>query len=219
MNLLGRFIYIESIDGKKLDTEIERKFLTFTWFLLNVGWIQLVDCVVLAVEEEINDISVTDLSTYQSMTGLFDKIKNRISTSDVADFLLPKPGKEYLVLAEGDSNIPKDDPRVFLDEQLNDILVETRDLLACDDFKSIFDSSLDLSFQLVHKTLEPLYFNDSAVNLTGLVESAEVRVAKVVPVISQVAHQVFNGVPNQFISVISGNEDLKKFSAVIYSSF
>jgi len=69
LNLLGRFVYLDSVKSlseqdnleyaeatfktkRGLGLETERKYLTFSWWLLNVGWKQIVD----RVEEKVLQI-------------------------------------------------------------------------------------------------------------------------------------------------------------------
>jgi peroxin-3 len=74
LNLVGRAFYLDSLRGispkfdmfgseQSLDVEdnnqqrhhipwdVERKYLTFSWFLLNVGWKNLADLIQLAVRD------------------------------------------------------------------------------------------------------------------------------------------------------------------------
>lgn len=86
LNLLGRFIYLDSIPDpsgikKRIrkkqqseeyvfsnlespDRETERKFLTFSWFLLNRSWQQCRDLVDAAVDEVVQPYVVSPILTH-----------------------------------------------------------------------------------------------------------------------------------------------------------
>jgi peroxin-3 len=61
LNLLGRFIYLDSVpgiaeDGKtSLDRETERKFLVFSWYLLNKSWMQCREHVDAAIDTVVKE--------------------------------------------------------------------------------------------------------------------------------------------------------------------
>jgi peroxin-3 len=168
LNILGRFIYLDSLqcitqkgtthrlegeaksNRKGVSTETERKFLTFSWYLLNVGWKRVMDKVDQAVQSSVakqvikypshlvfllQQVWITHLLC--SNLKQFDRILKEMTSKWlwnpylfrwILSCLMPSEGEEADVLKEGQAH-DEDDPRFKVDDELKPLLDEIRDFI------------------------------------------------------------------------------------------
>ncbi|KAI8919403.1 Peroxin-3 [Powellomyces hirtus] len=265
LNLLGRFFYLDSViafsqvdheqeiqgtvGGRKgVSDETERKYLTFSWYVLNVGWKQCVKKVQAAVEEVIGSMSLKEPVTYDILIDVIGRIREKVEHSDsgsfsasMSAFLLPEEGKEENVLRAGGCS----DDGFVIDPELKELLNETRDFLESSDFQKVLTSCFDEAFDLLFKQIRPTFFVEGEYKLPKSVvsevtdsESATagsstivpepagpaprgkaLPLAGIIPVVSRLVHNVVNGVPNIFLEILSAQPDLKAFSVVMYTGW
>ncbi|KAJ3067206.1 peroxin, partial [Quaeritorhiza haematococci] len=273
LNLLGRFIYLDSVsvftergheqelvgnissssstsNGSKrgLSFDTERKYLTFSWFVLNVGWKRCVERVRKVVEEVVGSMSLKQVTTYESMIELITTIRQRVEYEDAeqkipfdfSQFLLPTEGGESEVLRQGTVAAAAEAPSASdaayqMNDELQQLLDETRDFLESPNFKAVISSCVEETFDLLLKSLKPAYYpveqtqpQPQQITPVGagaeevtveVVESKEIPLAGFLPHMTRVVHQVVNGVPNLFVDVVSSQPDLKAFSVVVYTGW
>ncbi|TPX37283.1 hypothetical protein SeMB42_g06962 [Synchytrium endobioticum] len=185
LNLLGRFIYLDSVkvlmhkDRKQslvdearprtgLSIEAERKFLTFGWYLLNIGWKNCVDRVRKAVDQVIGNVSLKESTTYDSLLAYLDQVRAQVEYVDgdhtkpfnLVQYLLPPEGEEAETLREGapPSTVNSYDLRYVVDAELKRLLDETRDFLESPDFNLVLGASLDDAFNTLAIQLRSQFF-------------------------------------------------------------
>ncbi|KAJ3417564.1 Dicer-like protein 1 [Chytridiales sp. JEL 0842] len=194
LNLLGRFIYLDSVAGasarsngkdvsdntrKGLSFETERKYLTFSWFLLNVGWKGLVSRVRKAVEDTVSTTPLAQSTNFESMKKLLERIREKVEYVDgdtskdaftFHEYLLPPEGEEAKVLREGgaedEPGVASNDARFVVDDQLKQLLDETRDFMDCPDFVKVLKGCLNQSFELLESQIRPIFFPEEALALS-----------------------------------------------------
>ncbi|ORY06183.1 Peroxin-3 [Basidiobolus meristosporus CBS 931.73] len=248
LNLLGRFIYVDSVlasserdkgrplrlestaeDQRRLSREVERKFLTYSWWLLHVGWKRCVEDVTQAVREVLGDMPLKKPLHLQDVIHLFQEIRTRLeftesqTPANMRNLLLPDDlAGELEVLREGSG---LDDPQI--DGDLRMLLDETKDFLDSPDFVVVRQACLDEAFSLLNYNLRSVFLgNVSPTAKVYEMNSPEdpatekaVSLAALLPIISRQVHQIINGVPNEFVEMLSTVKELQTYSAIVYSSF
>ncbi|KAJ3285286.1 peroxin [Borealophlyctis nickersoniae] len=189
LNLLGRFFYLDSVvnqqrengsdelvDGteggrKGVSDEAERKYLTFSWFILNVGWKRCVERVRKATEEVIGSVTLRQSVTFASLSDTIKEIRAKVETDDrdgrkafrFDDYLLPEEGHEADVLREGGA-APVDgevDARFVVDPELAMLLDETRDFLDSPDFHKVLSACFDEAFDILSRQIKPTFYPEN----------------------------------------------------------
>ncbi|KAJ3167135.1 peroxin [Geranomyces variabilis] len=260
LNLLGRFFYLDSVVAfsqvdheqeikgtvggtKGVSDETERKYLTFSWYVLNVGWKQCVKKVQAAVDEVVGSMSLKEPITYNSVIDIITRVREKVEnnpdgTAGVSPsvYLLPEEGHEEEVLRAGGCS----NDAFVMDASLKELLNETRDFLESADFHKVVTSCFDEAFDLLLKQIRPTFFTDPDYKLprsavTEVCDGADAAsgssspepapqgkslpLAGVIPAVSRLVHNVVNGVPNIFLEVLSAQPDLKAFSVVMYTGW
>lgn len=193
LNLLGRRSYLSSVvslatgsvregaialenndddgdfDGEgqaySSDFEVNRKYLTFSWWLLNRGWVDVMQRVESAVRQVFGPLSPRDTITFDAFSKLTREVRTIIegsSSSGVSTqwlpFLLPPQNLEDFVLRE--SGILLDESQGFpmpsaptpegeTTISLRRLLDETADLIESPAFSSVLAQLLDQGFTVL----------------------------------------------------------------------
>ncbi|KAH8895065.1 Peroxin-3 [Thozetella sp. PMI_491] len=224
------------------DFDINRKYLTFSWWLLNRGWIDVSQRVEAAVREVFGHLSPRDtltLDTFSKLTGDVRRLVEGGSPANGAGtrwlpHLLPPPHLEEFVLRESgmmDSAAGADAPYPRASPSTNDslrrLLDETADLIESPAFSQVLTQLLDAGFSvLLHKKLVQSAFETPSVggaapsiDLAGFgVVNRAVLLPKVLSVLTRQAHAIGNGMPNEYLQEMEQVRDLEGFAAVVYSS-
>ncbi|KAK5663967.1 hypothetical protein OQA88_179 [Cercophora sp. LCS_1] len=268
LNLLGRRSYLSSVvslatggaqttitlennddDGAQehaygSDFEINRKYLTFSWWLLNRGWVDVMQRVETAVRQTFGHLSPRDTLTLDAFTKLTLQARRLIEGSapgtgagtEWLPFLLPPANMEEFVLRESgildeapahltpSSNQPSPTSSV----SLRRLLDETADLVESPTFSHVLTQLLDSAFDLLlTKKLAAGAFDvppavagelRDPVLASSVSVSRAVLLPKVLSVLTRQAHVIGNGMPNEYLQVMESVRDLEGFAAVVYSS-
>ncbi|KAL7626560.1 peroxin [Parahypoxylon ruwenzoriense] len=153
------------------DFETNRKYLTFSWWLLNRGWIEIMETVEAAVREVFGHLSPRDLLSFDTFSQLTIEVRKKMevkSEEDAANgrpgskwlpYLLPPVKMEEFVLREsgvlGDTasatTQPEEDASSALSIALRRLLDETSDLIESPAFSHVLTLLLDAGFStLLH---------------------------------------------------------------------
>jgi len=267
LNLLGRRSYLSSVvslatgpshstinlennDDDNInqvygsDFDINRKYLTFSWWLLNRGWIDIRERVEEAVREVFGHLSPRDLLSFDNFAQLTIEVRKKMEGGPRYDgkgtrwlrFLLPPTTLEEFVLREsgvlGDSattdtqsgSVPTSSPSP---SSLRRLVDETSDLIESPPFHHVLGLLLDAGFSvLLHNKVLPGAYDMPATAVTPIPElelhsSDESRVVllpKILSVLTRQAHSIGNGMPNEYLQAMEQVRDLEAFAAVVYSS-
>ncbi|KAI8853948.1 Peroxin-3 [Chytridium lagenaria] len=255
LNLLGRFIYLDSVvndespdfgteDARKgLSFETERQYLTFSWFLLNVGWNNCVARVRKAVEEVFGSLPLDYPTTYASLVDQIEEVRKRVELSSPRredlfafhTFLLPSEDKEIQVLLEGTSEgqeeMRSQQEKLKIDDQLKKLLDETRDFLESPDFPNVLKTCFDQSFDVLYQSLRLTFYeertestivqitDDSSIVPAESDTGKEIKLAAALPVMSRQIKMIVDSNPNTYIDALATLPELKAFSAVVYTGW
>lgn len=265
LNLLGRRSYLSSVislatgtaqstislennddDGSEQpygsDFDTNRKYLTFSWWLLNRGWNDIMKRVEEAVREVFGYLSPRDLLSYDTFSQLTLEVRRQVEgpTTAATDgdrkesqwlhFLLPPTNTEDYVLTEsgvvvvGDSATAETQPGTSSSSpspSLRHLLDETSDLIDSPAFSHVLTLILDASFSVLlsRKLLQGAF---DLPNTTPELEEQQatkvVLLPKILSVLTRQAHSIGNGMPNEYLREMEQVRDLEAFAAVVYSS-
>jgi len=268
LNLLGRRSYLSSVvslatggahatislennddDGAPehaygSDFDVNRKYLTFSWWLLNRGWVDVMQRVETSVRQVFGHLSPRDTVTLDAFSKLTQQTRRLVEGSAPANgvgtawlpFLLPRSDMEEFVLRESgilgeaiqlptSSSYP---PSPSSAASLRRLLDETADLVESPAFAGVFTLLLDSAFDvlLTQKLAAGAFETPStaASELRDPVLSSTISVSravllpKVLSVLTRQAHAIGNGMPNEYLQAMESVRDLEGFAAVVYSS-
>lgn len=219
LSILGRKSYIASVinpasQPSPKDTQINRMYLKFSWWLLNEGWIALADRVNDAVLNVFGPLNPRADLTLAELSDLIGQVQYLIDYDDApASFLgslLPDQELEPYVLAQT-SNI-----------HATDVPLELRALL--DETADFIDSpnSSEVIKRLVHAGLAQVV-SKIAVLYPANSPAATIKLASMLANLTrQTTAMAASQTPfqsNEYISAMASLQDLNAFSAVVYSHF
>ena len=228
------------------DFDVNRKYLTFSWWLLNRGWVDISQRVEAAVRQVFGHLSPRDTLTQETFWKLTSDVRILVEGASPATgagarwlpFLLPPADLEDFVLRESgildeagnaDTATPPASPASTM-TSLRRLLDETADLIESPTFALVLTQLLDAGFSLLlNKKLAAAAFDVAppsqnrpighpVVDLADLTVNRAVLLPKVLSVLTRQAHVIGNGMPNEYLQEMERVRDLEGFAAVVYSS-
>ncbi|KAF9344266.1 peroxin [Mortierella sp. NVP85] len=260
LNLLGRFTYVSSVvaianttdasyriespsakgslssTNGQLDFQTEKKYLTFSYWLLHEGWRRWNDRVREVVESVVGGISLKKTFKAKEFSDLLGEIRAQLEYREVdgkreavsmREYILPDDtADEREVLRAGGV----DEFDLVIDPVLRNLLDETRDFIDSADFATVMSSTIATTFARFNLALQPTFnpflLSPPKSTDSGIEEIADeddidraVPLITILPVVGRQVHLILNGVPNEYVESLSMVKDLQAFSAIVYSSF
>ncbi|KAG9319738.1 hypothetical protein KVV02_004854 [Mortierella alpina] len=257
LNLLGRFTYVSSVvalsnttdasyrmeststkgslssTNGQLDFQTEKKYLTFSYWLLHEGWRRWSEKVREVIEDVVGSTSLKKTFTAKEFSDLLGQIRARLEYTEVdgdqvhvnmREYMLPdEAADEREVLRAGGV----DEFDLVVDPVLRNLLDETRDFMDSDDFSTVLSSTLATTFARFNLALQPT-FNPFLLSrgeaVIAEIEDEEdidraVPLAQLLPLVARQVHLIINGVPNEYVESLAMVKELQAFSAIVYSSY
>ncbi|SPO02831.1 related to PEX3 - peroxisomal assembly protein -peroxin [Cephalotrichum gorgonifer] len=265
LNLLGRKSYLSSVvslatgsaqatisleDNDEIrpdqvygsDFDMNRKYLTFSWWLLNRGWADLMHRVEAAVREVFGHLSPRDALTFDAFSELTLQVRKIVEGATpeerqksrwLGNLLPPRDMEEYVIRESGVMGGDEDASATAIPPPLRRLLDETADLVESPSFSHVLTLLLDAGFSfLVDQKLAAGAFDQNALTssadtTTGASGTSEggggapmkaVLLPKILSVLTRQAHVIGNGMPNEYLREMEQVADLEAFAAVVYSS-
>lgn len=225
------------------DFDTNRKYLTFSWWLLNKGWVDIMNRVESAVRTIFGNLSPRDLLSFERISELTVEVRKLVEGATPAErrqtdwlkFLLPPRDMEDEVLQQSgileDNSAQGSQPSSSPSSSaiLRRLLDETADLIESPSFSHVLTLLLDSGFShLVDKKLatEAFQLPPSPTPGTGILttelkdqqRSKVILLPKILSVLTRQAHLIGNGMPNEYLQEMEAVRDLEAFAAVVYSS-
>ncbi|KAK4169255.1 putative PEX3 peroxisomal biogenesis factor 3 [Cladorrhinum sp. PSN259] len=213
------------------DFEVNRRYLTFSWWLINRGWVDVMQRVETAVRQVFGHLSPRDTVTLDTFGRLTSEVRRLVEGPSPANgmgtawlpVLLPPQNMEEFVLRESgvlDEHQASANPSS--EATLRRLLDETADLIESPPFAAVLIQLLDAGFStLLEQKLVTGTFNvTGAVNMNtadGAIARA-VQLPKILSILTRQAHIIGHGVPNEYLHAMEQVKDLEGFAAVVYSS-
>lgn len=220
------------------DFEMNRQYLTFSWWLLHRGWKAVMLRVDVAVKEVFGPLSPRDDISMQKFSELTLEVRKKVegategerSARQWLEYLLPPREQEGYVLREsGMISSPSETSDPFISTPLRRLLDETSDLIDSPPFTHVLTLLLDAGYStLVDNKLasqgykipvDPISQNDAPLpQITEIHDPKPVKLPIVLAILTKQAHNIGNGVPNEYLQAMENVRDLEAFAAVVYSS-
>ncbi|KAF1812030.1 Peroxin-3-domain-containing protein [Eremomyces bilateralis CBS 781.70] len=196
------------------DFETNRKYLSFSWWLLHKGCKDLMETVISAVTEVFGPVNLREDITLQKLSELTIEVRKKVEgateeerrTKKWLPFLLPPPSHEAYLLHESGMISPSSSPTTtastpLISPSLRRLLDETSDLIDSPPFSSVLTQLLDAGFtHLTHNKIAPQAFrippvSASAERIVELVDpaNAKTKIASTLPVYLRQAHAIGAG--------------------------
>ena len=221
------------------DFETNRRYLTFSWWLLHRGWREVMLKVETAVKDVFNSLSPRDDVNMQKFSELILEVRRRVEGATESDrqatrwlqYLLPPKEQEEFVLKESGMTT-EESPRGSISPSgptpLRRLLDETSDLIDSPPFSHVLTKLLDAGFStLVDQKIAQQAFKIPPTpeipdldgpRITEVVDAKPVKLPIVLAILTRQAHSIGNGVPNEYLQAMEQVRDLEAFAAVVYSS-
>ncbi|KAG0086702.1 peroxin [Podila epicladia] len=256
LNLLGRFTYVSSVvalssstdasvrvesptkgsmssTNGQLDFQTEKKYLTFSYWLLHEGWRRWSEKVREVVEDIVGSISLKKTLTAREFSELLGEIRTRLEYTQVDGTQIPVNMREYMLPDEASDEREVlraggvDEFDLIVDPVLRNLLDETRDFIDSEDFSTVLNSTLNATFARFSMALQPTFNPFLSQSRNAMIEEIEddddidraVPLASLLPLIARQVHLIINGVPNEYVESLAMVKELQAFSAIVYSSF
>ena len=229
------------------DFETNRKYLSFSWWLLHRGCKDIMEAVIDVVKEVFGPLNPREEITMERLGQLTLEVRRRIegatkeervSKSWLRYLLPPLDQEEHLLRESGMISLPVEatssNPVPVIPPSLRRLLDETSDLISSPHFSHVLTLCLDASFSLlIDNKLATLAFkippiSQSTQRIQEIVGAEEVRakVANCLPVFCRQAHAIGSGggvgfdtaQGNEYLAAVESVRELEAFAAVVYSS-
>lgn len=179
------------------DFETNRKYLTFSWWLLHRGWNDVMQKVEQATKEAFGPLKPSDSITFARLSELILEVRKKVEgATDIErkerkwlSFLLPPTSEEEMVLRESgvssEQSPPESPPTHNIYEIspiLRRLLDETADLVDSPTFSQVFTGLLDAAFSLlIDDKVGPQAYKISseAIGIDTVLSSAELQIQEV----------------------------------------
>lgn len=234
----GSRISLENRDDDNLeqsygnDFETNRKYLSFSWWLLHRGCKEIMEKVLEAVKEVFGPLNPREEISLERLSELTLEVRKKIEggteeerrASKWLPFLLPPPEQEHLVLSE--SGMEPDPDSSATVTPLRRLLDETSDIIDSPSFSHVLTLTLDATFSvLIDNKIATLSYHlppvsASTARVVELTDpqSAKTKVANTLAVFCRQAHAIGSGAENEYLAAMENVRDLEAFAAVVYSS-
>ena len=218
------------------DFDTNRRYLTFSWWLLHRGWRQIMLKVDEAVREVFGSMSPREDVSLQKFSELTLEVRKKVEGATEADrrahrwleYLLPAKTEENFVLRESGMSTEPASTESPMDIPLRRLLDETSDLIDSPPFSHVLTLLLDAGFstlvdlkisQQVYKIVPTSDTPDElAPRITEIIDPKPVKLPILLALLTRQAHSIGNGVPNEYLQSMEQVRDLEAFAAVVYSS-
>ncbi|KFY33536.1 hypothetical protein V494_07549 [Pseudogymnoascus sp. VKM F-4513 (FW-928)] len=242
--LQDSFINLENNDDDNTDQaygndfETNRRYLTFSWWLLHRGWREVMFKVQDAVQDVFGPLSPRDDLSLTRFSELTLEVRKRVEGATEADrqstrwlqYLLPSRDQEDYVLQQSGMSSESPESTTLASSNaspLRRLLDETSDLIDSPPFTYVLTLLLDAGFStLVDQKVAQQAFKvpptpsdpSSEPRIQEVFDPKPMKLPIVLATLTRQAHQIGNGVPNDYLQAMELVGDLEAFAAVVYSS-
>ncbi len=223
------------------DFETNRRYLTFSWWLLHRGWREVMVKVEAAVTEVFSVLNPRDDVSMQQFSELTLAVRKKVEGATEAErkegkwlqYLLPPREQEDFVLKESGMTTESSTADSFSMSSsgltpLRRLLDETSDLIESPPFSHVLTLLLDAGYStLVDQKIAQQAFKVpvssdvpdlNGPRVTEVFEAKPVKLPILLAPLTRQAHSIGNGVPNEYLQSMEQVRDLEAFAAVVYSS-
>ncbi|KFY11127.1 hypothetical protein V491_07336 [Pseudogymnoascus sp. VKM F-3775] len=242
--LQDSFINLENNDDDNTDQaygndfETNRRYLTFSWWLLHRGWREVMFKVQDAVQDVFGPLSPRDDLSLSRFSELTLEVRKKVEGATEVDrqstrwlpYLLPSRDQEDYVLQQSGMTAESPESTTLASSNaspLRRLLDETSDLIDSPSFTYVLTLLLDAGFstlvdqkvaQQAFKVPAPPSDPSTEPRVQEIFDPKPMKLPIVLATLTRQAHQIGNGVPNDYLQAMELVGELEAFAAVVYSS-
>ncbi|KAI0315789.1 Peroxin-3 [Amylostereum chailletii] len=207
-----------------IDAETERKYLTLSWWILNVGWKDVGERVRRGVEEVFEDVSLKSKVGVLDLHRLISDVRRRVEhevtfegterrINFMSTLLPPTTSAVAHLLTRGGFPPSYGDAH---DPAFTSLLEETRDVLASANFQLVLERCLDRATSVLFDGLrENVFVPDDGED--G--EQVRLRLAGMLPSLARWSSLALRGLPNVLVDSLGDLHEVAGLAAIIYSDY
>ncbi|KAM8946284.1 peroxisomal biogenesis factor 3 isoform 2-T2 [Pelodytes ibericus] len=230
LNIIGGYIYLDNSSVGKNGTtlqaspEVQQQYLSSIQHLLGDGLTELITTVKQAVQRELGSLSLKHSLSLLELEEKIKEIRRQIEGSMESPGLVGSECKSRLCrYMMSDEENPLNTQACGLTEKdvtTIRLLNETWDMLESQDFSTVLNSCLSRGFgRLLDSIAEFFQPNEREVNQNSPVNSINLPLAKIIPIINGQIHTICSEMPNHFVQDLLLMEQVKDFAANVYEAF
>ncbi|KAJ3232693.1 peroxin [Chytriomyces hyalinus] len=224
LNIIGRHTLLPTISDSvsPIPSATEIQFLSFTYFLLQIGQFELISRVKAAIESEFLGTSVSEDISCGELVAHLSSIRSKVEESlgGFSSFMLPNEGAEDEMLQGVHENA---NVMAFSqDTILRGMVAELRDLI---DRQQSLDKAFAVLELHLKATLYPSQMPPEQVERISEITDAEavdkkIKLAHVLPVVSRFSGEVLASSDNKILALVESSvPQLKALSALVYTAW
>jgi hypothetical protein len=240
LNMVGRHYYTSSVATaytKKdhehtvtvgmqswLDMDVERDFLSMSWWLVQGDGSKLLhEHVQSVVEGVFKHYSLKQLLSMDEFSEALDMVRMELEQegwmSRVKEWMFPSTPRTQLYTLRHVNDHAKEIP-----PRLQGLMDEMLDLVDSPDMESVVKACLNRMFAMMRANLrQQVYGDKSKDSFVREMEPGEtlhgVPLATLLPVLDRMAHQAMSAHSNEYVDALSQVDELLGFSAIVYTAF
>lgn len=235
LNILGGYMYLDSqqssVDdaGKtpslakiSITSDVQKRYLAQVQYIFDQGMDHLINDVHEAVRTVLVHYSLKSQVSSLMICDIINEIRRQMEyrrENGYHDTILSSLGRYMLSENEDCSQTLAVTTDEITITRLNN---ETRDMIESSDFHTVMIVCLDSGFaRLVDKLSE--YFSPTASSETVIKDVrpsiATLPLAKVIPIVNGLVHNILSDAPNPFLQDLLLKEQVKDFAANVYEAF
>ncbi|THH21389.1 hypothetical protein EW146_g136 [Bondarzewia mesenterica] len=210
-----------------VDEETERRYLTLSWWILNVGWKDVGERVRRGVEEVFEGVSLKNKLGIVELHRLLCDVRRRVEyevtfegTERRINFqstLLP-PTASALTHLLARAGFPSNELADAHTPAFTTLLEETRDILSSSNFMLVLERCLDRGTAVLLDGLQKNVFALEG-NAAEHDEAVRLRLAGMLPGLARWSALALNGLPNELVDNLADVREVAGFSAIIYAGY
>ncbi|KAK9466854.1 Peroxin-3 [Lipomyces arxii] len=221
LNLLGRENYIQSVkdmidtdgdvDMQDITDETNRRFLTFSWWLLSHGHDKIIHLVNEATQSTFSSLTPKTELTFDTLEDLMSQVHDKIDIkTHILSIVLPSEDEEYVVLTANPTERELDqETEAKIKKRVRVLLDEAKDLTESPDGAFVIDRLISEGSRMLLSNLYQSLYS---------VDAESVKLASILAGIARQAHEmVITKYNNQYLSGMNSIPELNTFSAIVYS--
>jgi len=210
-----------------IDEDTERKYLTLSWWICNIGWKDVGERVGRGVEEVFDEVPLKSKLGVMDLHQLICDVRRRVEhevtfeglerrINFMSTLLPPTPDSMQRILVQGGISQMS---AMRVSPAFDRLLEETRSLLQSPDFLIVLESCLDRATDTLFKSIKDTIFVQSGSSVDESGAPLQLRLAGLLPGMARWSHLAFNGLPNELVDYLAEVREVEAFSAIIYSRF
>ncbi|QPG72799.1 hypothetical protein FOA43_000101 [Brettanomyces nanus] len=232
----------EDDEEEEENTLAEQAFLSFSWWLLNKGWIQLKNLIQDSIEDVFGEINPRQELTIEEFATLVNAVQQKICKSIastaadnttqglIVSSLLPEPDLQFFLLQQTNDVgfLSSFNANLTHTENLNKLLMELKDYLGNEQVSSILNLLVTVGISKVLDSIfadmvlkrKAIVNNEDQKMLANEQKLTKVKLASLLAAVTKQSNKLAsNSLDNDILYTLNNLQELDDLSAGVYSNF